>query len=346
MTPVPAIRTTALRKVYPAPKSRRAVYSSAFPLSGAMSGPAAMPGAAGPNGDIVALEGLDLEVRAGELFGLLGPNGAGKTTTISILTTRGELTSGQAVVAGADVVRESAAVRQRIGVVPQRPNPDRSLTARENLVFHAAYFGIGGAVAGARADSLLAAFGLADRAGAKVGELSGGQQQRLMIARALMHDPEVLFLDEPTVGLDPQTRLALWDVLRDLHARGHTIVLTTHYMEEADRLCERVAILDRGRLLALDTPQNLKARAPGGTLVEITLDADATAAAAAAATVPGVLKVEAQRQLLRAYAVRPGEVIAGLVRECERAGRSVLNIHLAPPSLETLFISLTGRSLE
>lgn len=346
MTPVPAIRTSALRKVYPAPKSRRAVYSSAFPLSGAMSGPAAMPGAAGPNGDIVALEGLDLEVRAGELFGLLGPNGAGKTTTISILTTRGELTSGQAVVAGADVVREPAAVRQRIGVVPQRPNPDRSLTARENLVFHAAYFGIGGAVAGARADSLLAAFGLADRAGAKVGELSGGQQQRLMIARALMHDPEVLFLDEPTVGLDPQTRLALWDVLRDLHARGHTIVLTTHYMEEADRLCERVAILDRGRLLALDTPANLKARAPGGTLVEITLDADATAAAAAAATVPGILKAEAQRQLLRAYAVRPGEVIAGLVRECERAGRSVLNIHLAPPSLETLFISLTGRSLE
>ena len=346
MTQVPAIRTSSLRKVYPAPKSRRAAYPSAFPLSAGASAPAGMPGAAGPNGDIVALEGLDLEIRAGELFGLLGPNGAGKTTTISILTTRGELTSGQAVVAGADVVREPAAVRQRIGVVPQRPNPDRSLTARENLVFHAAYFGIGGAAAGARADSLLAAFGLGDRGDSKVGELSGGQQQRLMIARALMHDPEVLFLDEPTVGLDPQTRLALWDVLRDLHARGHTIVLTTHYMEEADRLCERIAILDRGRLLALDTPANLKARAPGGTLVEITLDADATAAATAAAAVPGVLKAEAQRQLLRAYAERPGEAIAALVRECERAGRSVVNIHLAPPSLETLFISLTGRSLE
>jgi len=346
MSPTPAICTTALRKVYPAPKSRRASYPSAFPLSGGAGTPAAIPGAAGPNGDIVALEGLDLEIRAGELFGLLGPNGAGKTTTISILTTRGEPTAGRAVVAGADVVREAAAVRQRIGVVPQRPNPDRSLTARENLIFHAAYFGIPHAVAAARADHLLEAFGLGGRGGARVNELSGGQQQRLMIARALMHDPEVLFLDEPTVGLDPQTRLALWDVLRGLHARGHTIVLTTHYMEEADRLCERIAILDRGRLLALDTPAGLKARAPGGTLVEITLDGDAGEGASRAAAVPGVLKVEAQRQLLRAYAERPGEAIAGLVRGCEQAGRSVLNIHLAPPSLETLFISLTGRTLE
>jgi ABC-2 type transport system ATP-binding protein len=156
----------------------------------------------------------------------------------------------------------------------------------------------------------------------------------------------VLFLDEPTVGLDPQTRLALWDVLRGLHARGHTIVLTTHYMEEADRLCERIAILDRGRLLALDTPPNLKARAPGGTLVEITLDGDAAPAASLAAALPGVLTAEAQRQLLRAYVERPGEAIAALVRGCEQAGRAVLNIHLAPPSLETLFISLTGRTLE
>ncbi len=344
MTPVPAIRTSALRKVYPAPKLRRAGYPGAFPLSGGAAATGATLAARG-NGDIVALEALDLEVRAGEFFGLLGPNGAGKTTTISILTTRGELTSGGAVVAGADVVKEPAAVRQRIGVVPQRPNPDRSLTARENLVFHAAYFGIGRAAAAERADRLLAAFGLAERAAAKVGELSGGQQQRLMIARALMHDPEVLFLDEPSVGLDPQTRLALWDLLRELHAHGRTIVLTTHYMEEADQLCERVAILDRGRLLALDTPGNLKARAPGGTLVEVTLDGDAAAAAAAAAGVPGVLKAEGQGPRLRAYAERPGEVIATLVRECERAGRAVLNIHLAPPSLETLFISLTGRSL-
>jgi ABC-2 type transport system ATP-binding protein len=346
MTAPPAIRTTALRKVYPAPRLRRGPAGFGFsgPGAGALVTASTHAGPAG--GDIVALEGLDLEIGAGEFFGLLGPNGAGKTTTISILTTRGEPTSGRAVVAGADVVREAAAVRQRIGVVPQRPNPDRSLTARENLIFHAAYFGIPHAAATARADRLLDAFGLADRGGARVGELSGGQQQRLMIARALMHDPEVLFLDEPTVGLDPQTRLALWDVLRGLHARGHTIVLTTHYMEEADRLCERIAILDRGKLLALDTPHNLKARAPGGTLVEISLDGDATGAAAQAAAVPGVLRAEAHRQLLRAYVERAGEAIAGLVRGCELAGRAVLNIHLAPPSLETLFISLTGRTLE
>ncbi len=346
MSQPPAILTTALRKVYRAPKQRRGAAGAGYPVPGGGAiVPAAVP-AVPAGGDIVALEGLDLEIGAGEFFGLLGPNGAGKTTTISILTTRGEPTSGRAVVAGADVVREAAAVRQRIGVVPQRPNPDRSLTARENLLFHAAYFGIAHAAAAARADRLLEAFGLADRSDAKVNELSGGQQQRLMIARALMHDPEVLFLDEPTVGLDPQTRLALWDVLRGLHERGHTIVLTTHYMEEADRLCERVAILDRGRLLALDTPANLKARAPGGTLVEITLDGDATPAAALAAAVPGVLRAEAQRQLLRAFAERPGEAIASLIRGCEQAGRSVLNIHLAPPSLETLFISLTGRTFE
>jgi ABC-2 type transport system ATP-binding protein len=346
MTTPPAIRTTALRKVYPAPRLRRGAGGFSVPGPGAAGASPPGPNAGPAGGDIVALEGLDLEIGAGEFFGLLGPNGAGKTTTISILTTRGEPTSGTAIVAGADVVRQSAAVRQRIGVVPQRPNPDRSLTARENLLFHAAYFGIPHGAASARADHLLEAFGLADRGGARVNELSGGQQQRLMIARALMHDPEVLFLDEPTVGLDPQTRLALWDVLRGLHARGHTIVLTTHYMEEADRLCERIAILDRGRLLALDTPPNLKARAPGGTLVEITLDGDAAPAASLAAALPGVLTAEAQRQLLRAYVERPGEAIAALVRGCEQAGRAVLNIHLAPPSLETLFISLTGRTLE
>ena len=346
MAQAPAIVTTSLRKVYPAPKARRRGFVA---LSGAPMGAGAPPGpvpAGPPGGDIVALEGLDLEIPAGEFFGLLGPNGAGKTTTISILTTRGEPTSGSAVVAGADVVRASAAVRQRIGVVPQRPNPDRSLTARENLLFHASYFGIAHKAAAARADHLLEAFGLGDRGEAKVHELSGGQQQRLMIARALMHDPEVLFLDEPTVGLDPQTRLALWDVLRGLHERGHTIVLTTHYMEEADRLCERVAILDHGRLLALDTPARLKERAPGGTLVEITLDGDAAAAAALATRVPGVLSAQAQGAVLRAYAERPGEAIAGLVRTAEQASRAVLNIHLAPPSLETLFISLTGRTLE
>jgi ABC-2 type transport system ATP-binding protein len=329
----PAIRTRALRKVYSRPAGAH--------RAGAGSG-AAPPAAGG----IVALEALDLEVRAGEFFGLLGPNGAGKTTTLGILTTRVRPTSGQAWVAGIDVVRQDVAVRHRIGVVPQRPNPDRALTVCENLLFHAAYFGIARGVAEARAKGLLETFGIADRAGSKVDQLSGGQQQRLMVMRALMHDPQVLFLDEPTVGLDPQARLALWDILRGLHAQGHTIVMSTHYMEEADQLCQRVAIIDRGHLLALDTPAQLKTRAPGGTLIELTLDADATAAAEGARAVPGVSRVEPEGARLRAWAPRAGETVAGLIKAAEQAGREVRDIHLAPPSLETLFISLTGRKLE
>src|SRR5690348_8878959 len=264
-----AIRTTALRKVYRAPAARGAP--------------------AGAARDIVALHGLDLEVAAGECFGLLGPNGAGKTTTIGILTTRVRPTAGSASVAGADVAREPATVRHRIGVVPQRPNPDRSLNVSENLLFHAAYFGIPHAVAARRAAELLARLGLSERAAAKVDELSGGQQQRLMIARALIHEPTVLFLDEPTVGLDPQARLDLWEILRDLHRQGRTLIMTTHYMEEADRLCDRIGIVDRGKLLALDTPGRLKERAPGGTLIELQLDADAQQLVPAVTGLEGVL---------------------------------------------------------
>jgi ABC-2 type transport system ATP-binding protein len=359
----PAIQTFALRKVYalpakkprggsaaPTPVGPSPAAASARPSSpGSASSPGSNLPAAGPApsaSEIVALEGLDLEIGTGEFFGLLGPNGAGKTTTLGILTTRVRPTSGRAVVAGAEIVRDDAGVKQRIGVVPQRPNPDRGLNVRENLVFHAAYFGIARGVAAARARELLAMLELGDRGESKVDQLSGGQQQRLMIARALIHEPQILFLDEPTVGLDPQARLALWEILRNLHGEGRTIVMTTHYMEEADRLCERVAIIDRGRLLALDSPTHLKAMAPGGTLVELTLDGDASLAADKARALPGVLRSEAQRELLRAYADRPGETISNLIKVAEMSGRTVLNIHLAPPSLETLFISLTGRKLD
>jgi ABC-2 type transport system ATP-binding protein len=335
----PVIQTRSLRKVYRSGGGRR-------------RGPGVSPfgppaTSAPPSGkEIVALVGLDLEIRSGEFFGLLGPNGAGKTTTLGILTTRVRLTSGSATVAGAEVGHQDVQVRRRIGVVPQRPNPDRALRVRENLQFHAAYFGIPRSQAAERAQALLDMMGIGDRGDSKVETLSGGQQQRLMIARALMHEPEILFLDEPTVGLDPQARLALWDVLRDLHDKGRTIVMTTHYMEEADRLCERVAIIDRGHLLALDTPARLKEQAPGGTLIELMLDGDATPAVASAGGVSGVQRAEAQGTVLRAYAARGGEAIPGLIRCAEQAGRSVHDIHLAPPSLETLFISLTGRKLD
>jgi len=312
-----AIRIEALRKEYPTP---------------------GLP-------PTVALEALDLEVRRGEIFGLLGPNGAGKTTTVGILTTRVRPTSGRAAVLGADVAADAVAVKRRIGVVPQRPNPDRALAASENLVFHARYFGIGRLEAQARATRLLDELGLSKKASAKVQQLSGGQQQRLMIARALIHEPEVLFLDEPTVGLDPQSRLAIWELLRKLPAQGRTVVLTTHDMDEADRLCDRVAIVDRGKLLANGSPRDLKALAPGGTLVELILDGAAAPALPSAQQVRGVLRVSAEGAALRAYVEGPGESMGGLLRAAESAGRAVRDVHLSPPSLETLFLDLTGRRL-
>lgn len=296
-------------------------------------------------GDTVAIDALDLTVDEGEFFGVLGPNGAGKTTTIGILTTRVRPTAGTAMVGGADVVAQSTAVRSRIGVVPQKPNPDRGLNVFENLVYHASYFGIARAEATRRAGELLETFGLADKRDAKVDALSGGQQQRLMIARALTHDPRVIFLDEPTVGLDPQARLALWDILRDLHKQGRTIVMTTHYMEEADQLCDRLAIIDRGKLLELDTPARLKAKAPGDTLVEMTFDADATSMAEAVASIDGVSKAESRGPLLRVFNRRGGEIIPALIAAGESRGLAVRDIHLSRPSLETLFIALTGRKL-
>jgi ABC-2 type transport system ATP-binding protein len=316
---MPAIETRALRKVY---------------------------AGAGPNGGVVALQGLDLEIEDGEFFGLLGPNGAGKTTTIGILTTRVKPTSGTALVGGANVDKQAVQVRQRIGVVPQRPNPDRSLNAIENLIFHAAYFGIRASVAVPRANALLEQLGIADKAQAKVDEMSGGQQQRLMIARALIHEPQVIFLDEPTVGLDPQTRLALWDILRSLHAERRTIVMTTHYMEEADKLCDRIAIVDRGELLELDTPQALKQRAPGGTLIELTLGGEVDGVVDAVRMVEGVLRAETQGQLLRVYSDRGGRVISPVIQAAEDRGVNVTNISLTEPSLETLFVARTGRKLE
>src|SRR5436305_5917562 len=223
---------------------------------------------------IKAVDGITFEVPRGEFFGLLGPNGAGKTTTIGILTTRVLPTGGAALVEGVNVAHDPVAVKRRIGVVPQVNNLDRSLTGRENLLFHAEYFGIPKHEREQRADDLLARFQLSERAGEKINSYSGGMAQRLKIARALMHDPAILFLDEPTTGLDPQSRRALWDMLRELNGKGQTIFLTTHYMEEADQLCRRIAIIDHGKLLALDSPAQLKRSVPGGYLIELQVRSD------------------------------------------------------------------------
>jgi len=218
-----------------------------------------------------AVDGVSFEVAPGEVFGLLGPNGAGKTTTIGVLTTRVLPTGGRAAVGGIDVVRDPVAAKQRFAVVPQRNNLDRSLTARQNLLFHAAYFGFSRQERERRADALLDQFGLGDRGNDRVDRYSGGMAQRLMIARALMHAPDLIFLDEPSTGLDPQARLFVWDRVRDLNAQGLTVLLTTHDMDEAEDLCGRVAIMDRGRILALDTPDALKRSVPGASALEVQL---------------------------------------------------------------------------
>ena len=238
------IKTRDLRKVYTSPPPLASGGGFGF-------GAARGKGNKQPKPEIVALNGISLDVQPGEIFGLLGPNGAGKSTTVGILTTRVRPTGGQAWIGEHDVWAEQAVVKRLIGVVQQRPNLDFSLTAREILIFHGAYFGIDSRERTARADRLLERFKLTDRADQMVRGFSGGMMQRLSIARAMMHDPQVLFLDEPSAGLDPQTRLLFWEIIREYNQSGKTILLTTHNMEEADALCQRLAIIDHGRKIAL-----------------------------------------------------------------------------------------------
>jgi ABC-2 type transport system ATP-binding protein len=292
---------------------------------------------------VVAVDELDLEVRAGEFFGLLGPNGAGKSTTIGMLTTTVVPTGGRAYLAGMDVRKRPGAVKRRIGVVSQSNTLDRSLTVWENLYYHGRYFGVPRKLARQRADGLLEQFALSERAGAMVFHLSGGLAQRLMIARALVHEPEVLFLDEPTSGIDPQTRINLWRILTDLHNAGQTILLTTHYMEEADRLCERIAIIDNGRTLALGSPAELKRTLGADTLITLTIEGDPAPLAEQARGLDGVRAVEQEENMVRVFATRAEGILATLVQAATTLGLHVRDAASQPPSLETVFLSLTGR---
>jgi len=313
-----------------------------------------------PKQKVNAVDGLSFDVVTGEVFGLLGPNGAGKTTTVGVLTTRVQPTSGAVRVAGVDVLRDPVSARSRLAVVPQQVNLDRSLTPRQNLIFHAAYHGVPSAVRRARAAEMLEQFGLADSADIKVDWYSGGMAQRLMIARALMHEPRVLFLDEPTTGLDPQSRLFLWDRLREMRARGVTIVLTTHDMDEAATLSDRVGIVDHGKLLALDAPEALVRGLIGQSVLDLTVAQqngqalDETAAAIAGvdrvepvAAGPGAREPGANGQArLRLYvSAEPSSLLAPVVSALAAHGASVSNVRIAEPSLEDVFINLTGRGL-
>ena len=296
-------------------------------------------------GDIRAVDELDLEVHTGEIFGLLGPNGAGKTTTVGLLTTRIIPTSGRAWVGGIDVVAAPAVAKQAIGVVPQTNTLDRSLTVRDNLTFHGRYFGMTAHDARAAADDLLRRFLLADRADASVYALSGGMAQRLMVARAILHRPPILFLDEPTAGLDPQSRLALWEILGELHAAGQTVLLTTHYMEEADKLCDRVAIMDHGRILALDTPSGLKASIDAETVVRVVTDGDPAALAARLGEMEGAARAAVVEGAVNLYLTGVTGVIPKVVDAAEAAGYRVTDLSSTEPTLETVFITLTGKDL-
>ncbi len=296
--------------------------------------------------EVVALAGITLEIRPGEVFGLLGPNGAGKSTTIGVLTTRTVPTSGRAFVGDFDVWQQQVQAKRLIGVVPQRPNLDFALTAREILVFHGAYFGQGHRERTERAQKLLEQFKLTDRADHMVRGFSGGMMQRLSIARAMMHDPEVLFLDEPSAGLDPQTRLLLWEIVRDYNRLGKTIVITTHYMDEADALCDRLAIIDHGKTIAMGTPADLKASIPGGYLLRLRFDRLPEELLAGLRALPGVSEVRAgEGAAADLYADRGGPLISGIVNSAQAAGAELRDVHISEPSLETLFLHHTGRSL-
>jgi ABC-2 type transport system ATP-binding protein len=323
-----------------------------------------------------AVDGITFSVRRGEIFGLLGPNGAGKTTTIGVLITSVVPTSGSASIMGIDVARDPIRIKQRIAVVPQQSNLDRSLKVREILTFHAAYHKVPRAEREALADKLLEELGLGERKNEKVGRYSGGMAQRVMIARALMHSPDVLFLDEPTNNLDPQSRLFLWDRIRELNQRGITILLTTHDMEEADRLCERIAVMDAGKILVDNTSSELKKLIPGGNSLELHVripeDGGATVRARvldALRALPGVSKVDEVGQASNAPSVVPAaapqqttEDSLGVVTFCLYAeaagslvgpsaqavlasGAEVRDLHVKRPSLEDVFIYLTGRQL-
>jgi ABC-2 type transport system ATP-binding protein len=288
---------------------------------------------------VEAVNGLDLEVRPGECFGLLGPNGAGKTTTIEILEGLLPATSGEVEVLGRRWGQDDDALRQRLGITLQETRLAEKLTVLETLTLFRSFYTRGQPPA-----AVLEGVGLTEKANAYVGKLSGGQKQRLAVACALVGEPELLFLDEPTTGLDPQSRRALWDILRDFKARARTILLTTHYMDEAERLCDRVAVVDHGRVIALGTPAELIAKLGGEHLIEFVADG-------------GPLDEEGLRELPRVVSVRreegayvlavtaPHVAVPALLDRLERDGRELTRLTTRHASLEDVFVTLTGRHL-
>jgi ABC-2 type transport system ATP-binding protein len=337
------LRTEELKKVYRSAPPMAAQQGFVFSATVRGRGPSRSEK---KDTEVIALAGLTFEVRPGEILGLLGPNGAGKSTTVGILTTRIRPTGGRAWVGDYEVWRQTVPVKRLFGVVPQRPNLDFALTAREILTFHGAYFELSARESHIRAAELLERFQLAERADQMVRGFSGGMMQRLSIARALMHDPAVLFLDEPTVGLDPQTRLVVWDLIREYNRRGKTILLTTHNMEEADELCQRIAIIDHGKMIACDTPAALKASVPGGWLIRLRLDRSTPELVDCLRSIEGIREVRPSGDgAVDVYADRGGALIPAVVGVVSGLSAEIHDVHLSEPSLENLFLLHTGRGL-
>jgi ABC-2 type transport system ATP-binding protein len=298
------------------------------------------------HGGVLAVDKLDMSVKHGEVFGLLGPNGAGKTTTVGMLTTLVVPTGGRAFVAGIDVVAQPSLAKRVIGMVSQSNNLDRALNVWENLYYHGRLFGMGARESREAADRLLVEFRLSERAKSDVSTISGGMAKRLQVARALLHNPSVLFLDEPTAGLDPQSRLALWEILGKLHAEGQTILLTTHYMEEADSVCDRVAIMDHGRFLAVDTPKALKESVDADTIVTVTAPGDLNSfAKLLQSQVQGATKSQILDSTIQLHVKGTSGILPRVVAVAEQGGFNITDLSIAEPTLETVYINLTGREL-
>jgi ABC-2 type transport system ATP-binding protein len=298
-------------------------------------------------GTFTAVDRVTLEVGKGELFGLLGPNGAGKTTLIRMLTTLIEPTSGQAWVAGHDVVKAARQVRESIGVVPQALTSDLELTAWQNLDVYGEFYGLGRTQRRARAEHLLEMVGLRDRAHDMVATYSGGMRRRLEIARGLIHSPRVLFLDEPTIGLDPQARHAVWDLLEQLRADSDlSISLTTHYMDEAEKLCDRIAIIDAGKIVAIGTTLELKRMVKGSDRIRVEVEGNAQAAIAALRVQPFVQEISQESGGALVIAANDGaHAMPRVIEQLEASGAKIKAMSIERISLEDVFISFTGRGL-
>ena len=296
------------------------------------------------NRTVEAVAGVDMTVRNGEIFGFLGPNGAGKTTTLRMLATLLPPSGGTAMVAGCDLLKQQDRVRERIGYVGQAGGADREIMGRTELVFQGRLYGMALSTAKKRAAELIEMLELEACADRKVATYSGGQKRRLDIGLGLVHDPQLLFLDEPTTGLDPQSRARVWDEVRRMHDRGTTVFLTTHYLDEADALCDRIAIIDHGKIVAEGTPEELK-REVAGDLVTVSVTGAHQSALDLLKGQPFVREATTEDGLIRLYVDRGETAMPSILRLLDSAGMQLLTIGLQRPSLDDVFLRKTGRSL-